>query len=317
MAQRTRQGRERRRVVAGFAIIALLLAGATVIFLLDRIRMSLQDTYTVIGVFHEIGRVDKGATVWLAGFPVGRVTDVELLPPVRWSGAGYAVHLEIPVENHALVREDSEIRIVRPGFTGRPIVEILPGTPAAPALAPGDTLFADPPIRVRALLDDALAIARSVDSLRADAAIVDSLFQLRTPVLDRLASRLDVAGRELATLSNALEQGPLTAFLNDEEWRASLAQIRETAGEIELAIEARLNTIRDAPLGERLNAFAERARDLQTRVARLEEILATEPLGFTARYRQDPALRDALTAVRAQLDTLVLETRKRPWRFFF
>lgn len=317
MAQGTRQARERRRVVAGFTIIAALLATAAAIFLLDRIRLWLRDTYTVVGVFHEIGRVDEGTTVWLAGVPVGRVADVELIPPERSTGAGYAVLLEIPVENRELVREDSELRIVRPSFTGRPIVEILPGTLAAPVLAPGDTLYADPPIHARALLDDALALARSVDSLRAEAAAVDSLLRLRAPVLDQLATRLDAAGQELATLAHSLDHGPLGDFLNDREWRTALARIRETAGAIEVAVEARIATLRDAPLGRRLDAFAERARDLQLRVARLESILDEEPLGFATRYRQDPAIQEALAGIRAQIDSLVQETRKRPWRFFF
>src|SRR5690606_31471221 len=97
-----------------YVIIVVLLAAATLIFLIDRIRMRLRDTYTIVGVFHEIGRVDEGATVWLAGFPVGRVTGVELLPPERRTDAGYAIDLELPVENRALVRGDSEVRILRP-----------------------------------------------------------------------------------------------------------------------------------------------------------------------------------------------------------
>ncbi|HEX7051533.1 MAG TPA: MlaD family protein [Longimicrobiales bacterium] len=312
MDARHRQG---RRAAAGTAILAGLLGLAVLIVSLDDIQRALRGTYEVVGVFEEGHRLKPGTEVWVAGRPVGRVTEVALLRP-RNDGILIAARLEIASEMREQVRRDSRLRFRAPRLLAEPVVDIQPGTAAAPPLQPGDTLRAAPPPRFEPLLRSMHAFRHALDSLVADGRMLEERIDARAPAFDRLAGELAAAVTALDALTGRIERGPLAAFAEDTTWRASLARIETAVARIDDAFRERAAAPDSATLDPALRRLGQRADLLRARVAALRAALEA-PRGFPGRRKHDPALRDALATVRAQLDSLAAELRQRPWRLFF
>lgn len=308
--------RQGRRPTTGAALIALLIAAALLIFFLDDIARAVERTYTVVGVFPEAHEVKKGTEVRVAGVAVGRVTGLDLLPPGEDSIAHVAATLELPTRVQPQVRRDSELRLYSPHLIDPPVIDIAPGTAATPALDPGDTLYARPRPRLEPLRATVSSLGRAVDSLMASAGALETQLQARAPALRRLDAELTAAQREFAALSRQLEATPLAGFLADPAWRRSLERIQTTAAEIGRTIRARATGFGDPALARAVERLGRRADLLGERTAELRKLLE-EPRGFPARWEKDPALRNALEAVHAQLDSLAEETRREPWRYFF
>ncbi|HEX7117990.1 MAG TPA: MlaD family protein [Longimicrobiales bacterium] len=308
--------RQGRRTLIGVLLILGTAAVAAFIILLDDLRRALTDTYTIVGVLPAADAVDAGTPVWIAGRPVGDVTRVELLPRETTDGERFAATLRIPTRYSRLVRRDSDLGLARPGLLGDPVVNLMPGSSAAPALAPGDTLVARVPPgldQVRAAAD---TLRRALDSLAAEGRALRSRARARAPAVDATLAALRDAGDELDALTAAYRQGPLADFLADTAIHASLDRIRAASDEIAARADARLARLRDPALAASLRRLRARAATLRARADTLRAML-DEPRGFLGRWRNDPALRDAMTAVRAQLDSLIAEARSEPWRWVF
>jgi len=100
----------------------------------------------------------SGAPVKLAGVPIGRVHDVQLLPKRRapdGSPLPVKVGLRIdPNEKQALVA-DARFTIASEGVLGEPYVEVLPGSPDAALLPEGVEVRGEDPIRLDHLIAQA------------------------------------------------------------------------------------------------------------------------------------------------------------------
>ena len=299
---------------------ALLILGLTAltatIFLLEDIKMALTDTYTIVGVFDELPELPSRAPVWIAGRPAGEVVGIALMPHDADSGKHLAVTLRIRSEHASLIRRDSELTLAAPRITSDGVINIMPGTPGSPQLLPGDTLIAPARWELRRSIAHVAAVQAGLDSLRVDATLLAARARLRSPDFETMLRALGSAGRELDAFLTAYREGPLAAHLSDPELRAALARTRAAADEITTLAHARLEQARDPELAAALERLGQRGAALREQIGELQTLLA-EPRGFLTRWQQDPALRDALVGVRAQLDSLIAEARARPWRFVF
>lgn len=79
--------------------------------------------------------VRAGDRVRFAGVPVGRIQDVLLRPEDPWP-----VMLHVELKPEIPVREDSSAAIASSGLMGTSFLQVLPGTPESPRLAPGGTI---------------------------------------------------------------------------------------------------------------------------------------------------------------------------------
>lgn len=308
--------RQGRRIAIGLALIAALIAAALIIFNLDAIVHSTRTTYTIVGVFFEAPRLRVGSPVRVAGYRVGEVTRIELLPPGGESIPPFAATLRLPTQVQAKLRRDSRIRLQRQRLMGEPVVEVTPGTVDSPILRPGDTLRASPPFRAVDLVTMASALRGSLDTLLAEEATLRERAEPLAEVAKRLHSDLSAARAEFLRFEHELRTGPLTAFLQDTTERAALERVAAAAGEIAELARARAATVSEADYRAALEGLAQRATALGTEVRHLRALLE-EPRGFPGRWEQDPALRNAITATQVQLDSLIEFARRMPWRFFF
>jgi len=315
--------RQGRPSATAYLLALALAAAAMLVFFLDDIIRSRQKTYEIVGLFPELDGIDKGSEVRVAGRAAGRVAGVEILPPDHDSIPVYAVRIELPTAVRALVRRDSEIRIFTTGPFGTPAVGIVPGTAAAPGLEPGDTLRARPRPRIATLLAEARATVAAVDALRSQAALLGARIDAVAPDLRRLAAEARGARDEFDAFTRNVDEGPLAAFLADsaglrilDRIGGAAARIAEAAHELTHGDLAAAASAERAPISPALRRLALRADTLGARIAELRALLEQTP-GASDRWERDRAIRDALAATRAQLDSLIAETRRRPWRFFF
>lgn len=308
--------RQRRRVVIGVALIAVMAAAAILIFYLDTLVRASQSTYSIVGVFYEAPRLRVGSPVRVAGYPAGQVTRIELLPPGAEEVPPFAATLQLPTRLQAEVRRDSRIRLQRQRLMGEPLVELTPGTAVSPILQPGDTLRAEPPLRASELMAMARAVRRSIDTLMEEEKVLRARSRPLIPDAERLRAGLNEVRGEFQRFERDLREGPLTAFLQDSTDRETLRRAAMLAGEIADLARARAATPDEARFGPIFESIVRRAAALEEEVERLRALLE-EPRGFPGRWERDPALREAIAATRAHLDSLIEVTRRRPWRYFF
>lgn len=308
--------RQRRRAAIGAVLILAMAAVAVLIFSLNRIVESTRDTYKIVGVFYEAPRLQVGSTVWLAGYPVGDVTRIELLPPGPEEVAPFAATLRLPTRYREEIRADSRIRLTRQRLLSEPVVEIYPGSPATPILAPGDTLRALPPVHPRDVAARARAARATIDTLFAAGKALRVEIERTATHRERLRVAVEGARAEMSELDRTVREGPAAEFLDDQRWRSSLAKLELDVGAIVDAAQERARTVRGAGVDSALAELVRHAERLEAEIGALRALLDA-PLGFPQRWESDPALLDAIAATRAHLDSLIEVTRRRPWRYFF
>src|SRR5262249_54673726 len=98
--------------------------------------------YTIHADFTEVGGLNEGATVRLAGVQIGRVKRVNL--PAE-PGGKVRVDLSIARRFANRVRQNSVARIETQGLLGDRIVELTVGTADAPATHDGDVVASRDP----------------------------------------------------------------------------------------------------------------------------------------------------------------------------
>ena len=305
-----------RRAVAGMLLILGLAALGVAIFYLDVIRRALQPTYSIHVLLRDIPGVRPGTPVSVAGIEAGRVTRIELAPVNSDSLAKVILTLELSTAVRAQVRRDSDVRLRQTRLIGDPTVDVVPGSLAAAVLPPGDTL------RGRHRPDPAATLARArdlgaaYDSLRGSMQRVALAWQATRPAAVAAARRLSAAQAQFRSLDAAYRTGPLAARLQDREWRAAIGRTRTTAAELRSLFRRGAAPPEAATLGPELARLAARADTLSRELRRIEAALSA-PGGVPAPLGRDTALARALRAARAELDSLIVETRSNPLRFFF
>jgi ABC-type transporter Mla subunit MlaD len=313
MAERS----ERRRTIQGGLIILGLAVAVVLIFMLDPILGAFTRKYDVVAVFPEAADLVVDAPVWLSGKPVGTVRSVELEPVTTDTLGQVIVVMRLPRRVREHVRQDSRARLTSATLIGERVVDISAGSAAFPVLREGDT--------IRARLPRAFAeLTAQLDSVQA---AVDSMLGAVGAVRDRLPERvaaLRPAGRQLAEAQSELDallddiaRGPGAAALRDPELRAALGRIgtnfealQRLAGD---AGDAAAGTGDELRIG--IGRMLARADTLSARLAALDQRL-NDPDGFAGRFARDSALIHAVAASRAELDSLVADARRNPFRFF-
>lgn len=305
-----------RSAVAGTLLVLGLVALGAAIFYLDVIQRALLSTYRIHVLLRDAPGVRPGTPVTVAGIEVGWVTRVALAPVNSGRVAKIVLTLELRNAVRSQVRRDSEVRLREVRLLGDPVVDVVPGSLAADVLAPGDTLRS--PLRpdAAAVLARARDLGAAYDSLRSSALRLGLAWQATWPAAAAAARRLSAAQTELRRLDAAYQAGPLAARLQDAEWPSTLRRTRTAAAEIRSLFRRGSGSPDPAALGPALARLAAQADTLMHEFRRIEAALAT-PGGIPAPAGRDTALARALRAARAELDSLVAETRRNPLRFFF
>lgn len=315
-----RPGRQVRPTVAGALLIIGLAAVSVLIFFLDDIAALLRRDFEVVAVVSDAAGISRGSPVWIGGKEVGVVTGVSLLPTGPDTSAIVALDLELPRSVQSQVRADSRARLTSVGPVGARVVDILPGSAAAPALADGDTVRAVTPITPAMLTARARALHSQLDSVTAELNRLAPTMRARMQDTRRAFAGLELAMAEARRMGDGLDASPALTLMRDPAFTAAVANARAHTA----ALPALLDSMRArAGAGSGVSGVSAALARLQARAdsldAQLRAVAAMleSPNSSLARFRQDSALFHALQAASAELDSLIAEARRNPLRFVF
>jgi hypothetical protein len=305
--------RQGRRELLGAATVLLLGALALAVFFLDRLRLLLLGTFTVVALLPRAPGVRAGSPVWVAGVPEGRIRSIALLPPGN-PLARLALDLQLRGSVQGQLRRDSRIGFGSATIVGERVLDLLPGSRRSPALADGDTLRAGPLVEPGQVLDQARALRLGLDSLALETAGLRQRLARRGPALQRLARQAGRARKELARLRGAAPG--LAGWAKLAQPGGPLPRLHRSTAELEQRWARARAGVRRDPLGRRISALRRPLDRFQEEYERLQALLR-RPAGSARRLETDSALEQAFQGVSARLDSLVTDARRRPLRYVF
>ena len=157
----------------GVFVAALTVIGAAMLFVVGGSVELLEKRYTLRSKWPDIQGLVPGATVRLAGYNVGEVTNIRFSDSL--SERVMLVEMKVKTEYQERIREDSVARIENVGVMGDKIVSLSMGSPELPVLSDGAEIQSEAPLdlatnmqKVSGILDKTHNIGRKVDLMLGD-----------------------------------------------------------------------------------------------------------------------------------------------------
>lgn len=121
-------------VEAAVGLIVVVAAILMLIFFLGRAGGAGSDSIEVTAVFPNVGGIEVGTDVRVAGMTIGRVTDIVLDTQM------YQAEVRMAIDGSARLPNDSSAAITSESLLGGSFIALLPGGSTDP-LANGDTIL--------------------------------------------------------------------------------------------------------------------------------------------------------------------------------
>jgi len=152
----------RNFVVGAFVILGLLLFAVGLFMIGDR-RKLFSESFEIYSEFAQLGGLQNGATVRVAGMDAGEVLEIRVPPSPQ---SKFRVKLRVLEKLHPVVRKDSVATIQTEGVLGNKFMKIDPGSAQAPEAASGSTIPGREPFDFADLLQQ---VRESVERVRVQA----------------------------------------------------------------------------------------------------------------------------------------------------
>lgn len=283
--------------------------------------------YELVTYFPTVNGVAADAPVTLAGYRVGKVTAIELVPPEERVGENNVrVHFSVDTDVRDQIRADSRARLRLRGLMGDRYLDIEPGTVDAPILEPGAVVASVPPTEleedVLEPLAGALAEARllTADLRRITSSIAAGEGTLgRLLVDDVLYHDVVRATEELTSLLADLNRsdGTFRRLVHDPtlyEQLTSAAQRLDEIGRLALEGDGTVGRLlADDELYQRMVQLGSQADALLAEMASFVDGLANGS-GTLQRLLQDPMLYDQVLKAVTDVQALIQSIREDPSR---
>ncbi|HEY0305783.1 MAG TPA: MlaD family protein [Longimicrobiales bacterium] len=310
------RSKSREALMGSLAVGSLLLAFLLIFFLAD-LRRFFTRTDDLHVLMPSAAGLKPGSLVWIAGQTVGEVKEIVVRPPGSDSGQRVHVRIEVERKHREHIRRDSRVRITSFRVIGDPVLDITPGNPAAPGLQADDTLLFRAEGTPGAAFVQARSLHNSLRELLVDSRVVNTRIQDRRAHAQRVGDHLTVTGRELREFTLALQEGPVNA-LSDPEFNRAMSDLGKTIAELRdsfarAAERARAAGSESAPAWRRITA---RTDTISQAIAQVQQAISRNGGGLLTRAMTDSAIVKALHGAQAQLDSLIVETKRSPWRFW-
>ena len=249
----TRREKFTRYKVGVFVVVALAAFLGLIYALGARSRL-FEPRFKVHADFTEVGGLNEGATVRLAGVQIGRVSGVHL--PGQ-PGGKVRVDLTIARQFGDRVRRDSLARIDTQGLLGDKIVEITVGTSQAPPVRPGEVLPSRDPTDIGKIIDEGATTVTNVAALAASLSELSKELAESKIIEDAKAlvassrKTVDQAGRDLTNvvqgarrvtdqmtrIVDRVEKGPGLAHMLVYEEPLQLARVNEVLASMQQILD--------------------------------------------------------------------------------
>jgi phospholipid/cholesterol/gamma-HCH transport system substrate-binding protein len=237
-----------------FVIIGVLLFTAA-LFMIGERRMLFEDRFEVYAEFAQLGQLEPGAIVRVAGMNAGEVTDIQVpTSPTE----KFRVKMRVRDDLHPLVRTDSIASAQTEGLVGGIYVNIATGTAEAPEIPEGGTIQSREPFALSDLLQQAsdtiAQVNKTVEKLSGD--VETTVKQISMTVTDAHQLIEDVSPQIKAIAENGNRISADTQRI--------IASIREGEGTIG-------KLINDDSLYQRAREIAEDAKMVMANVKGVSE----------------------------------------------
>ncbi len=158
-------GRSLLQLRVGAFILGGLVVLAGLVYFLGRQSGMFERQYTLRAPFAYVGGLIEGATVRLAGVPVGRVTAIRL---PEMTGNRVEVELAIVRRVQNRIRTDSVARIETLGLLGDKIVEVTLGSAQAAVLPDRGLIQTEEPLDTNRVMKQGTELLRNLVDISAD-----------------------------------------------------------------------------------------------------------------------------------------------------
>lgn len=307
-----------RELVPGLAVSAGLALVAWLVLRYGQVGAMRGDTIELVAPVASARGIMRGSEVWLAGYPIGKVRNVEFRGLEADTTARLVMRLQISARHRTQLRRDSYAQI-RSGanLIGNPVVFILPGSPEAPLLADGDTLRTRPQIDPESFSSQVALASRHFPEiignvklinaqLNASEGTLGALLGDNTGRLQVVSARAGAVARKIGagdgTVGLALGRGGLAtraqaAMAQADTLRALLASSETSAGRFR----------RDSTLAIQVRALLDEVSIVRARL--------DAPAGTAGRALQDRAIFEQLAGLERELGALMADIKRRPLRY--
>jgi phospholipid/cholesterol/gamma-HCH transport system substrate-binding protein len=187
--------------------------------------------YHLYVTYPDVGGLQTGDTVQVAGLKLGRVDAITLQPD--------GVRVALQIDKKAVVHRDSVARLDYQALSGTRFIAISLGTPTGRVLKDGDTIEGQMPPSLTQMIDEVQRVAHSVEAL------ADSLNENQDRMLKSINAMVD---DNRTTVQHALENldsltakldhgdGTLAKLLNDgalyDRATTLMADLQKVAGRL-------------------------------------------------------------------------------------
>lgn len=312
MASRTRWSDLKIGVAAAAVLFALVFS----ILVFARVGALHGDTEKVYVTTSDATGVLKGTEVWVAGIPVGQVSDVRFRPVTSDTVQRVLIETSILKQYMPLIRGDSRADI-RPAGTliGAPVVYIREGTTSSPALRPEDTVITRSSSRMA-------AVGSQVDTL---ATHLVSLADASGKLLDKMSDPLTSVGR---FRTHGMERfRSLSGVLSSYGERATrgngsmgLAYKNDVPGRLKrvLAVKDSLSYLMSSGNGNvgrfrRDSTLPRHVASVRAGLDSLRALLSSN--GSVSRLKNDTTISGEIARARAQIDSIMQDIKKHPRKY--
>ena len=300
-------GRTLLQLRVGAFILAGLLVMIGLVYFLGRQSGMFERQYRLFAGFAQVGGLIEGATVRLAGVPVGRVTAIRLPESIDRK---VQVELTLVRRVQNRVRQDSVARIETLGLLGDKIIEVSLGSPDAAVLPEGSRIQTEEPLDTDRLMKQGTELLRN---------LVDISGELKATIakVSESAAGTDLAAtvRSVRALTAEIEtgQGVLHRLIYDPRLGSAVADAAATLRQVNQTVKRLDGLLGDAQtrglVDEARRAVTE-ARGAMERVGRVaREVEQGTGLLHTLVYGESTLVRD-LDRVLGRADTLVASVER-------
>lgn len=314
MAEVTRW-RELTVGLVGLGVIVLIIAAVMMFAQVGGIRGKKVTLYVAAD---ETGGLLEGGDVYLSGKKVGKIESITFRPPSTDTTERLLIEAAVLERALPLIRKDSPVHIGPLGtFLGTPVLGIAAGSAAAPPVEPGDTLYADPFRASEGVMAQLAVVGRDIGSLRDEfGAVIEDMKTARgTFGAMAVEGPRDIGrvGADFSRFNARLSRGGGTValMLNDPSFGSRFGAIRANVDSIRLLLESDRGNVGKFRRDKTLGTAIQGVRD---EVAALQRAL-NESRGTAGRAMNDKAVQDELAALRRQLEELMADIKKNPFRY--
>jgi ABC-type transporter Mla subunit MlaD len=309
---------QKREATVGLIAISVLIFSFLMIFFLADLRRLFTPTATLYVLMPSAAGLRATSEVWVAGKTVGEVKEIEVRPPNIDTLQRVAVRVSVAERDLEHIRQDSKARITSFRMIGDAVLDISPGSAALPGIKANDTLRMRMSGTPAAAIERALSLKESLQDLVAESRSLGTRARDRTAQAASMSRQVMATAHELEAFTKALDEGPLMNTFSDPEFKSIVnslsASMEELRNSFARAADRAKKARSDAePSLRRLTA---RADTISAQIALLQTAIANGGGGLLVRVQTDSAIFRALHDAQEQMDSLIAETKRKPWRFW-